>query len=336
MTDARRRQRLLGTGRRPPGGSRARRQLSWAPRGMIAGRRIVTVDEEPPPSESETLMFDSKKPQPDQAEHEAYFPSEFSLGQYVSPKSDFADAVKHTVSSGPRKVLLIATDERYLPVEDGKLFSTGNHPVETLLPVMHLVEAGYEIDVATPSGLMAKFELWAFPEKDDAVKEAYAALLPKLRSPKDLADVVKNELGANSDYAAVFIPGGHGAMISLQDDENVGATLRWALEQQRYIITLCHGPAALLAAGTGGEKPFDGYSIAVFPDSLDTGANIEIGYLPGKITWVLGDALRAQGITLVNDDMKGTVHADRLLLTGDSPLAANALGKLAVEKLIGA
>lgn len=280
-------------------------------------------------------MFASKKPTPDSAEHEAYFPSDFSLGLYVKSKSDYSDAVKSTVSTGPKKILAILVDERYLPVEGGKLFSTGNHPVETLLPLMHLTEAGFDVEIATPSGLMGKFEYWAFPDKDDAVKEAFDALLPQIREPKNLADVVQNDLGADSDYAAVFIPGGHGAMISLQNDENVGAVLRWALEAQRYIVTLCHGPAALLAAAQDGEKPFDGYSIAVFPDSLDQGANVEIGYLPGKITWALGDALRAQGVTLVNDDMKGTVHADRRLLTGDSPLAANALGKLAVEHLTG-
>lgn len=280
-------------------------------------------------------MFDSKKPTPDTAEHEAYFPSEYSLGQYVPPKSDYSGAVRNTVSGGPKKILAIMVDERYLPVEGGRLFSTGNHPVETLLPLMHLSEAGFDVEIATPSGRMAKFEHWAFPEKDDAVKAAFDELLPQIREPKNLADVVRNDLGTDSDYAAVFIPGGHGAMISLQDDENVGATLRWALEAQRHVITLCHGPAALLAAGKNGLKPFDGYSIAVFPDSLDQGANVEIGYLPGKLTWALGEALRAQGLTLVNDDMKGTVHADRLLLTGDSPLAANALGKLAVEHLTG-
>lgn len=274
-------------------------------------------------------MFDSKKPQPDTAEHDAWFPSEFSLSQYVPPMTDYEPAEPGTVTSGPRKILMIATDERYLPVEGGQLFSTGNHPVETLLPVMHLVQAGYEVEVATPSGLMAKLELWAFPAKDQAVQGAYEALLPKLKAPKKLADVIAHELGAGSDYAAVFIPGGHGAMIGLPSDEQVGAVLRWALDNDRHIITLCHGPAALLAAGDA----FAGYKIAVFPDSLDEGANVKIGYLPGKLTWALGERLKQRGVELVNDGMTGAVHADRLLLTGDSPLAANALGQLAVEKL---
>lgn len=44
------------------------------------------------------------------------------------------------------------------PAEDGAFFSTGNHPVETLLPLHHMAQAGYGIDVATISGGPGKFE----------------------------------------------------------------------------------------------------------------------------------------------------------------------------------
>ena len=43
---------------------------------------------------------------------------------------------------------MVATDERYLQMQNGKFFSTGNHPVETLLPMLHIHKAGFEIDVA--------------------------------------------------------------------------------------------------------------------------------------------------------------------------------------------
>ncbi len=59
---------------------------------------------------------------------------------------------------GKHKILVIAADERYLPTDNGKLFSTGNHPIETLLPLYHLHAAGFEFEVATISGLMTKFE----------------------------------------------------------------------------------------------------------------------------------------------------------------------------------
>ncbi|EPZ1644463.1 glyoxalase III HchA, partial [Shigella sonnei] len=66
---------------------------------------------------------------------------------------------------GKHKILVIAADERYLPTDNGKLFSTGNHPIETLLPLYHLHAAGFEFEVATISGLMTKFEYWAMPHK---------------------------------------------------------------------------------------------------------------------------------------------------------------------------
>ena len=281
-------------------------------------------------------MFDSKKPQPDQAEHEAYFPSEFSLGQYVSPKSDFADAVKHTVSSGPRKVLLIATDERYLPVEDGKLFSTGNHPVETLVPMYHLREAGFDFDIATVSGNGLKFEFWAMPDEDEAITGLHRDLLARFEQPLKLSDVAAALEQGGADYAAVFIPGGHGPLIGLPFSKDVAAVLRWALAKDRHIVSICHGPAALLACETkDGQFPFAGRKITAFPDDVDR-MSPEIGYMPGHLTWQFGARLESLGVEIVNSKPDQSTHADGKLLTGASPFAANELGKLAASELLAA
>ncbi|OBA78295.1 chaperone protein HchA [Mycobacterium sp. 1164966.3] len=278
----------------------------------------------------------SKDPTPDDAEDNAFFPSPYSLSQYTSPKTDF-DGVQHkgAYTAGKWKVLMIATEERYVLLQNGKMFSTGNHPVEMLLPLHHIMEMGFDVDVATIAGYPAKLELWAMPREDEAVLATYDALKPKLKQPKKLSDVVANELGANSDYIAVFIPGGHGAVVGLPASQSVGQTLRWALSNDKLIITLCHGPAALLAASLGEqESPFKGYEVCVFPDALDQGPNIEIGYLPGHLQWLVADLLGKQGLTVLNDDMTGKTHQDRKLLTGDSPLASNALGRLAADALL--
>ncbi|MFG3096851.1 glyoxalase III HchA [Streptomyces sp. NPDC048202] len=280
----------------------------------------------------------SKDPAPDPAEDDAFFPSPYSLSKYTAPKTDF-DGVQHkgAYTGGRWKVLMIGTDERYLLTEDGKFFSTGNHPVEMLLPLHHMMEAGFDVDVATLSGNPVKLELWAMPEEDKAVMETYEALKPKLKQPLKLSEVVADKLGPESDYIAVFIPGGHGAVIGLAESEDVTETLDWALANDKYVITLCHGPAALLAAAKGKDKsPFDGYSLCVFPDALDTGANLEMGYLPGRLRWLVADLLEQQGVTVLNSDITGQTHQDRKLLTGDSPLASNALGLLSADVLVEA
>ncbi|GEQ06646.1 protein deglycase HchA [Staphylococcus gallinarum] len=280
----------------------------------------------------------SKQPTPDQAEDNAFFPSPYSLSQYTTSKTNF-NGVKHknAYTKGKWKVLMIAAEERYLLLENGKMFSTGNHPVEMLLPLHHLMEAGFEVDIATLTGYPVKLELWAMPNEDEAVLQTYNKLKDKLKQPKVLSEVVKNDLGPDSDYLSVFIPGGHAAVVGISESKDVQKTLDWALEYDKFIITLCHGPAALLAASIDREEsPFKGYSVCVFPDALDEGANLDIGYLPGRLKWLVADLLSKSGLHIVNNEITGMTHQDRNLLTGDSPLASNALGLLAADVLVNA
>lgn len=280
----------------------------------------------------------SRQPSPDPAERDAFFPSPYSLSQFTAPTSNLAGAdYPDARRDGRWKILMIASDERYLPTADGHLFSTGNHPVETLLPMYHLDKAGFEIDVATLSANPVKFEWWAFPHDDREVSGLYERYASRFRQPLHLDDVVAG-LGDDPDYAAVFIPGGHGALIGLPQSRAVKATLQWAMARQRHIITLCHGPAALLAAGIDeaeGGSLFAGYRICAFPDAMDR-QTPEIGYMPGQLPWFFGERLARQGVTIVNDGIDGSVMQDRLLLTGDSPLAGNALGRLAARTLLDA
>lgn len=279
----------------------------------------------------------SKQPVPDRAEYNAFFPSAYSLSQYTAPKTDFNGVqFSQPYSGGKYKVLMIATDERYLQMQNGKLFSTGNHPVETLLPMLHIHEAGFEIDVATLSGNAAKFEMWAMPQEDQAIQNIFQTYLPKLQKPLKLADILPEVLAQDSPYIAVLIPGGHGAFTAIPESREVAQILQWAMKNNRYIITLCHGPAALVAAAEHGDFPFKGYQLCVFPDALDEGANLEIGYMPGRLPWLVAQRLEELGMEVMNKGISGQVHQDRLLLTGDSPLAANNLGILSAEVLLNA
>lgn len=280
-----------------------------------------------------------RKPVKDQAEADAWFPSPFSLTQYTSDKTDFDGADYPNAYKGKKwKVLVIATQERYLKMADGQFFSTGNHPVEMLLPMVHIDAAGFDIDIATLSGDPVKLEMWAFPKQDTAVQGIYNKYKEKLRNPLNLHKLWGQGFTKDTPYLAVFVPGGHGVLNGIPFSETVGNILRWAHESDRYLITLCHGPACMLAADVGKPKGskyiYEGYNIDVFPDSLDQGPNIDIGYIPGKMEWLVGERLSALGVTPLNKDISGATHQDRLVLSGDSPLASNNLGKLAANKLL--
>lgn len=274
-----------------------------------------------------------RNPAADPAEDNAFFPSPYSLSQFTASKTDFDGlSTDKKYTGGKWKILVIATEERYMLMENGTFFSTGNHPVETLLPLHHMAEAGYGIDVATVGGAPGKFEWWAFPKEDEAIKSAWEATSEAFKAPRKLAELLDEGL---DDYAAVFVPGGHGAMNGIPFSRDVQKALDFFLENDRLIITLCHGPAGFLASGIDREtNPFAGYKMVAFPDSIDFGVALEMGYLPGKMPWKLGATLEGEGIEIVNDDMSGATTRDRNVLTGDSPLAANNLGKESVAALL--
>ena len=269
-----------------------------------------------------------KRPQADPAEENAFFPSSYSLSQFTAPKSDLGGADYPSPYKGGKKILMIGADERYLLTSNGTFFSTGNHPVETLLPMYHLDKAGFAFDVATISGNPVKFEYWAMPSNDKEVQEFFAHYRPQFKQPLALAEVIAQGL---DNYAAIFIPGGHGALIGLPESKDVAAVLQWAAANDKFIISLCHGPAAFLAVGD--SNIYQGYKICAFPDALDD-QTPDMGYMPGHLTWKFGEKLKALGFEIVNSDISGAVLRDRKLITGDSPLAANALGKLAADTLL--
>ena len=264
----------------------------------------------------------------------SYSPSKLALKLATSDTTDY-ETISYTKYQGSKsKILVICTEEKNMTMQNGKLFSTGNHPVETLLPMMHLKNAGFDFEIATPTGKPVVLEQWAFPEKDEAVNAFYGEYEASFEQPKNLQDFIDTSLTDSESYAAVFVPGGHGAMLGLPEDGKVQTILNWAHEKDLFTVTLCHGPAALLATTLNNQEfLYKGYNIAVFPDSVDKQTPM-IGYLPGKMPSDVSGKLEGLGANLMNAKADNTVCVDRKLISGASPLAANALGKLAAETLL--
>ena len=71
---------------------------------------------------------EDKRPSPDPAEDNAFFPSPYSLSQFTSPKSDLSDADYPNAYTGGRwKILMIGADECYLRW-------TRRHPTSAMCP----------------------------------------------------------------------------------------------------------------------------------------------------------------------------------------------------------
>ena len=264
----------------------------------------------------------------------SYSPSKMALKMGVSDKTDFENITYQKYQGKKSKILVIFTEEKNLKMKNGRFFSTGNHPVEALLPMLHLKNAGFEFEIATPTGKPVVFEMWAFPEKDEHVKAFYNENKASFEKPLKLSEFIKSSFDHSESYAAVFVPGGHGAMIGIPEDKNVASILRWANEKDLFTISLCHGPGAFLSTTLDNQEfLYKGYNMAVFPDSVDNKTPM-FGYLPGKMPYGLSEKLKNLGVNLMNTKMDKTVCVDRRLITGSSPLASNELGKLASNTLL--
>ena len=264
----------------------------------------------------------------------SYSPSKLALMLGTVTKTDFENLSYVKYQGKKSKILVIFTEQKNMKMQNDKLFSTGNHPVEALLPMLHLKNAGFEFEIATPTGKPVVFEMWAFPKKDEHVKAIYNEHKSHFDQPKNLQEFVNTSFSDVGSYAAVFVPGGHGAMLGIPEDKNVGKTLNWAHENDLFTISLCHGPGSFLTSTLNNQKfIYEGYKMAVFPDSVDK-MTPKIGYLPGQMPRGLSEKLKSLGATIVNTKSDKTVCLDRKLITGASPLASNELGKLAATTLL--
>ena len=280
------------------------------------------------------LLRKTLRAQPTPTADGAFSPSRLAIKLGTSSTTDYDGGAYPTTYTGSKnRVLMVCTEQRNMTMANGKKFSTGNHPVEMGLPMLHLMNAGFEIDIVTPTGAPVAIEMWAMPADDADIQKLYRDFEGAFKNPGSLEDFVSNSLTDDGPYAAVFIPGGHGAMLGLPDNADLGKVLHWAHNTSLHTLALCHGPAALLAAKSDAGFLYDGYKITVFPDSVDKQTPM-VGYLPGPMPWWVCEKLSAQGVEIINKKADNSAHVDRRLVTGASPQAANNFGRLAATTLL--
>ncbi len=269
-------------------------------------------------------------------EDNSYTPSKASLVVGAPKKSDYDHTEYETpYSQSDNKILVLCVDEPYLECANGKKMRTGNHPIELFVVLMHLEKAGFEPVFATLSGNAVTLEEFAMPIDDEAVVAYREKHQANLSHPRKISEVI-SELDSGN-YKSVYIPGGHGAVLGLPESIDVKTALTYFIENDKYIISICHGPSSFLALAKDSDLdkfPFEGYDLACFPDSGDKMME-SAGYLPGPMPFGYSTLLEGLGMNIKSKVPIGVTHVDRRLITGDTPMAANKLGKLAAECLLG-
>ncbi|GGT03373.1 type 1 glutamine amidotransferase domain-containing protein [Streptomyces chromofuscus] len=228
------------------------------------------------------------------------------------------------------KVLFIVSGATYWTLKDGTRHATGYWAEEFALPYKALTEAGHEVVVATPNGVVPNVDMMSLRPSMAGGEEGALELESIIRS----AEVMRRPLHlANvrlEDYDAVYLPGGHGPMADLWMDADVGRILTAQLASGKPLAIVCHAPAALLSTRVHGESPFRGYRATGFTNDEEDGVG-----LAAKAPWLLEDELKDRvGVEFSRGPMwEPYMVEDRNLITGQNPHSAAVVADRLLELL---
>src|ERR1700742_395968 len=153
------------------------------------------------------------------------------------------------MSTKTKKVLFVVTSHDQLGTTGKK---TGLWIGEFAAPYYTLADAGYEITIASPKGFGP---IDPFSQIDQFATEATK------RFDKD--EVLQEKLNhtallnsvSESDYDAIFFPGGHGPMWDLVDEPIVARLIEAFYQHNKPVSALCHGSVALANAKDANGEP---------------------------------------------------------------------------------
>jgi putative intracellular protease/amidase len=220
-----------------------------------------------------------------------------------------------------KKVLFVVTSHDKLGNTGEK---TGFWTEEFAAPYYELLDKGIQIDVATPLGgqppVDPKSEDPSFATADTKRFDNDTELLAKLKNTHKLADVKE------SDYDAVFYPGGHGPLWDLATDKNSSDLIEAFYTNNKPVAFVCHSPAVLKNVKVNGEYLVKGKKVTGFSNTEEEAVG-----LTKVVPFLLEDALQANGATYSKGaDWNPYAVEDGLLITGQNP----ASSKLVAEKLL--
>lgn len=203
-----------------------------------------------------------------------------------------------------KKLLMVVSGADSLTMADGTSHPTGFWAEEVVESVRVLREAGVEVTVATPGGVVPTVDKASL---DGTFDEAVASLAD-LRAPASL------ESQQAADFDAIYLPGGHGPMADLAFSDALGTLLADFHDRGKVVAALCHGPAGLLSAvRADGSFVFAGKEMAVFSDEEERQGGLNVPYSVAGRLAELGARL-APG-----EPWSSTVVVDGRLVTGQNP-----------------
>jgi putative intracellular protease/amidase len=230
------------------------------------------------------------------------------------------------MTAAEQKILFVLTSTAKMGAS-GK--ATGAWLEEFTVPYYAIRDAGLGADVVSTAGGAVPFDPRSTGEDTAEIGEnrRFAADAELQASMKSTPSVEQVRFG---DYAAIFLPGGHGTMWDLPNSTALARGISEMFAAGNPVAAVCHGPAGLVGATAPDGRPLvGGRWVAAFT----TEEELAVG-LKEAVPFLLDDRLASLGARLVKGRrFVPTAVADGNLITGQNPRSARATAALLIAAL---
>ncbi len=226
------------------------------------------------------------------------------------------------------RALCIATNHGVLDVG----IATGVFASELTVPYYLFLDAGMQVDVASPKGGIVPID--PLSVKDSLRTPCDDRLLadPRLRSKLASSLAVSNV--DFTAYDIIFFAGGWGAAFDLGQSEILGEKVSAAFAKGRVLGGICHGPLGLLKARRpDGELLVKGRRLTAVTDRQIQQLGIEITPLHPESALRAAGALFESRTHPLRDFFANHFVADGDLITGQNQNAGPMVARLMMERV---
>lgn len=224
------------------------------------------------------------------------------------------------------KILMILTSQATMG-DDGA--PTGVWFEELATPYYAFIDAGAEVEIASVAGGRIPIDPKSLQETGEN-----PASVERFRNDRDAMDKIEHAKTlddvAATDYAAVFLPGGHGTMWDLPRSRALSDLLTSAWGDGKVVGAVCHGPAGLMGAKDADGRPLvAGRRVSAFTNSEEEAVG-----LTKVVPFALETRLRELGAVYESGpDFAPHAVRDGSLVTGQNPASSEATANLVLEAI---
>lgn len=216
------------------------------------------------------------------------------------------------------RILFVLTSHDHMASGD----PTGLWLEEFAVPYQKLKAAGHEVTVASVAGGKVPVDPNSEPDADQ--RRTWQDAIAELADTAVFTDFSANE------FDAVYLPGGHGTMFDMPDNDALHRLLLDFDRQGKIVSAVCHAPAVFCGLMREDGTPFvRGRRVAAFTDSEEDAVGGR-----EKIPFLLETRLRELGAEHVPaEDWQAHAVRDGRLITGQNPQSSATVADRLIEAL---